>query len=99
MNDTVSIAALRDRARALEPVLRIGKNGLTGSVITEIRKQLKDKKLIKLKLLKPFLEGKDKKTVGREIAEKTGAMVVQQVGFVVVLFWKGNTKKQKNNYS
>ncbi|MBI4150322.1 YhbY family RNA-binding protein [Candidatus Woesearchaeota archaeon] len=84
---SINIPALRDEARNLESIIRIGKNGLTDSVIAEIVSQLKKKRLIKLKLLKAFLEGKDKKETAKEIAEKTKSVLVQQVGFVVVLYW------------
>ena len=76
-----------EKAKALEPVLRIGKNGLTEGMLKEIKEQLKRKKLIKIKFLKSAMEGKDKKKFSGEVAEKTGGEVVYQVGFVVVL-WK-----------
>ena len=74
---------LVERAKLLEPVLRIGKSGLTEGVIAEIKKQLKKKKLIKIKLLKGALG--NRKELAKEIAAKTGSELVQQVGFVVVL--------------
>lgn len=76
---------LREKAKLLEPVIRIGKNGLTEGTIKEIEKQLKKRKLIKIKLLKSFIEGKDKKSAAKEVAEKTNSILVDQVGFVVVL--------------
>ena len=69
----------------MEPVLRIGKSGLTEGVIEEIKKQLKKKKLIKIKFLKSVLEDNDKKKFAKEIASKTDSELVQQVGFVIVL--------------
>ena len=72
-------------AKLLEPVLRIGKSGLTEGAINEIKKQLKKKKLIKIKLLKPALAGKNRKEFAKEIAEKTDSELIQQVGFVAVL--------------
>ena len=79
---------LRDAARGLEPVIRIGKNGLTPGMIGEIGAQLKQRRLIKVRLLQAFTEGKDKKDIAKEITEKTGAVLVQQVGSVVVLYKK-----------
>ena len=35
---------LKEKAKTLEPVIRIGKNGLTESTIKEIKKQLNKKK-------------------------------------------------------
>jgi RNA-binding protein len=82
------IIELRRKAMVLEPVIRIGKNGLTEGAIAEIKKLLKKYKLIKIKMLKGFAMDKNKKTVAREIAEKTDSELVQQVGFVVVLYKK-----------
>jgi RNA-binding protein len=75
-------------SKSLEPVLRIGKSGLAEGVIEEIKRQLKQKKLIKIKLLKSFIGDKDRKLIAEEIAEKTGSELAHQVGFVVVLHKK-----------
>jgi len=76
---------IREKAKALEPVVRIGKSGLTDSVVGEIKKQIKQKGMIKVKMLKSFVGGKDKKESAMELAEKTESSLVQRVGFVVVL--------------
>ena len=77
---------LKEKAKTLEPVIRIGKNGLTESTIKEIKKQLNKKKLIKVKLLRAFISDKNKKEVAKEIAEKTSSQLIYIVGFVVVLY-------------
>ncbi len=77
---------LLEKTNLLKPVLRIGKNGLTENVIKELKNQLKKKKLIKVKLLKSFIEGKDKKKIAKEIANKTNSTIIQQIGFVVVMY-------------
>jgi RNA-binding protein len=76
---------LLEQARLLEPILRIGKNGITESVIAEIKKQLKNRKLIKIKLIKSIMEGPGKKKTAKEIADATDSELIQQVGFVIVL--------------
>ena len=76
---------LLEEAKKLEPILRIGKNGLTQGVIEEIKRQLEKKKLIKIKFLKAVLEGKDKKEFAKEVADMVDAELVQRVGFVIVL--------------
>lgn len=76
---------LRRKAMNLEPVIRIGKNGLTENTFNEIKKILKKRGLIKIKLLKNFIQDKNKKAIAREIAEKTDSELIQQVGFVIVL--------------
>ncbi len=77
---------LRIRSKSLKPVIRIGKNGLTGSQLKEIGKMLQKKKLIKIKMLKSFLEGKDKKEEAKEIAAKLGAELIDSVGFVATVY-------------
>ena len=77
---------LKEKAKTLEPDIRIGKNGLTESTIKEIKKQLNKKKLIKVKLLRAFISDKNKKEVAKEIAEKTSSNLIYMVGFVIVLY-------------
>ncbi len=88
----MKIKQLRGRAKLLEPALRIGKNGLTDNVIQEIKKRLDKEKLIKIKMFGSFLEKKDKKELAKEIAQKTNSILIDRVGFVVVLL-----KKEKIN--
>jgi len=79
---------LVEKAKQLEPILRIGKSGLTEGTINEIKRQLEKNKLIKIKLLKAALEDKDRKTLAKEIAQKTNSELIHQVGFIVVLYKK-----------
>lgn len=70
---------------ALPVLVRIGKAGITETVIDEIKKHLQKRKIVKIKFLPAHAAGKDKRRFARELAEKTGAKLVHQVGFVVVL--------------
>ncbi len=70
---------------ALPILVRIGKAGLTASIIEEIKKHVKKRKVIKVKFLPAHAAGKDKKAFARELAAKTDTRLVSQVGFVVVL--------------
>jgi len=81
-----TLKELKSKALNLEPTIRIGKNGLTDSIIEEIICQLNKRKLVKLKLLRAFAEDIDKKVFAKEIAEKTGSNVVHHVGFVITLY-------------
>jgi len=69
----------------LDPVVRIGKNGLTDTALAEIKLQLNKRKLIKVKFLSGAFEKKTKKATFDELLEKTRAKLVHKVGFVVVL--------------
>jgi RNA-binding protein len=77
------------KARMLEPIVRIGKNGITDNLIEDLKLHLKKRKLIKVKLLKSFIQGKDRKKIAEELAKKTGSKAIQQIGFVVVLQKEG----------
>ena len=77
---------LKDNARQLEPTLRIGKNGLTEGQIQELKKQLLARKLVKIKFLQSFLQEKDRKEAAIEIADKTGAKIIDLTGFVLSIY-------------
>lgn len=79
------IIRLRAKAKSLEPLIRIGKNGLTEGMIKEIRLMLSKKRMIKIKLLKAFIAGKDKKQLAEEIAENTDSILVEQIGNIITL--------------
>ncbi len=82
----IRMKELKNKAKLLEPTIRIGKNGLTESQINEIKKQLNKKRLVKIKLLKSCIAGKDRKDIAGQIAEKTNSAIIEQVGFVFVLY-------------
>ena len=68
-----------------KPIMILGKGGLTENIIKDLKQHLKNKKVIKVKILKSFIEGKNKKEVFNEIAEKTGSELLHKIGFVIVL--------------
>lgn len=79
---------LRSRAKALEPVVRIGKSGLSESMVAEINKNLAKRKLIKIKLLKSSYDRKEKEDLISSIVEKTRSELIESVGNVIVLHKK-----------
>jgi len=81
----MNIIKLRLKAKLMEPIARIGKNGLTDSVIEEIKKLLRKRGLVKIRILKPAFENMNKKEVVKELVDKTDAVLIESVGFVVVL--------------
>jgi RNA-binding protein len=81
----LDIKVLKEKAKDLNPIVRIGKGGLSETVITEVTQQLKKRKLIKVKFLRSALEEVDRKSMVASIVEKTPSILVQNVGFVVVL--------------
>jgi putative YhbY family RNA-binding protein len=97
IDDTLRLK-LRKEATSLEPVAWIGKKGITKEVKLEIEKQLNDKHLIKVKVLRGFLEENelDKKTVAKELAADLKADLIQQVGFAIVLFKRGKARSDSS---
>lgn len=84
--ETLSLKKLKNKARQIESTLRIGKNGLTEGQIKELEKQLRARKLVKIKFLQSFLQEKDRKEAAIEIADKTGAKVIDLTGFVLSIY-------------
>jgi RNA-binding protein len=83
MNEEIKRA--RELAKNMEPLVRIGKNGLTEGIVGEVAKLLKKKKVIKVKFLHAFVEENDRKEAAAELAAKTNSIMVHQVGGIVVL--------------
>ena len=74
---------LRSQAHHLEPVVLIGKQGITDGTIESIDRVLEARELIKIK----FREFKDKKlSLSEKIAELTNSEVVGLIGHTVIIF-------------
>lgn len=82
---------LRKRAKSLEPVVRIGKSGLTESQLGEIERFLKNKELIKIKMLGSA--AKDKDVLIKRVLENTCSELIEKVGNVFVIYKKKEYKK------
>ena len=80
--------ALRSKAKNLEPVVRIGKSGLSESMVGEINKNLLKRKLIKIKLLAPSYGQKGKSDLINSILDKTKSELIESVGNAVVIHKK-----------
>ncbi|MBW2999026.1 YhbY family RNA-binding protein [Candidatus Woesearchaeota archaeon] len=66
--------------------IQVGKNGITPSLIEEIKKHLRAKKDVKVKFLKSFIGDKDR----REVAENLNAQLPKKGKLI------GNTLMIKN---
>ena len=72
----------RALAHALRPVVQVGKQGLSDSVIEATTQALLDHELIKVRLHEP----EDKKAMAAELAERTGAELCGLVGHQAILY-------------
>jgi RNA-binding protein len=79
------ISHLRGLGHNLNPVVMIGNNGLTESVLKEIDNSLKAHELIKIQV-----QGDREAREGmlREICEKTGAVAVHHIGKQLLVYRK-----------
>jgi len=75
---------LRSLAHTRQPVVMIGNNGLSASVLKEIELALNAHELIKIKAASNELE--TRRTWMAEICAGTGASPVQQIGKVLVIY-------------
>lgn len=66
--------------------LQIGKAGVNEKVIKEIKRQLKDKELIKIRFAKSI--SSEKETYINEIIRKTNAKLIDLRGNVAIIFKK-----------
>lgn len=82
-------SVLRGIASTYETIFQVGKNGIQDTLVTQVNDALRARELIKLRVLdnSPYTA----REAADEIAEKTGADVVQVVGSRFVLF-KRNPK-------
>ena len=82
-------SVLRGIASTYETIFQVGKNGIQDTLITQVNDALRARELIKLRVLdnSPYTA----REAADEIAEKTGADVVQVVASRFVLF-KRNPK-------
>ena len=83
----------RIKQQAMDPDLiisvRIGRNGLTDSLVQEMQDQLSKRGLVKVKANRGIVEGSDERLgLFGAIAESTNSQVVFQRGNVAV-FWSG----------
>ncbi len=80
------IYQLRTEATKIKPLINIGKNGITESVLEEIKKQLKANRLLKIKMLKTSAEGEDIKQSAEKLAADTKSTLIDVRGSTVVLY-------------
>lgn len=77
-------AYLRSLAMNIDPVFRIGKDGITPELCEGVREALEARELIKISVLKNCFE--DPKELLQTLAERTNSLPVQTIGRKMVLY-------------
>lgn len=75
---------LKGLAMKTEPIFQVGKSSITPEFTEAVREALDKRELIKLHVLKNNAD--DKQELAQTLAERTGSIVVQVIGNMIVLF-------------
>ncbi|MGI6070019.1 MAG: ribosome assembly RNA-binding protein YhbY [Blautia sp.] len=86
-------AYLKSLAMNIDPILQLGKNGLTPENTASVAEALEARELIKISVLQNCLE--DPKEMAQTLAERTHSQVVQVIGKKIVLYKEGKKEKKK----
>ena len=77
----------------MDPILQLGKGGLTPENTASVDEALAARELIKISVLQNCLE--DPKEMAQVLAERTHSQVVQVIGKKIVLYREGKKEKKK----
>lgn len=85
-------AQLRAKANPLEPIIQIGKDGISDNLIAQADDALDARELIKIRV---HLETapESPREFANKLAEKLGAEVIQVIGGVIVIYRKADKEK------
>jgi len=75
---------LRALGNALDPIVQVGKSGVTDNVIFSLNEALAARELVKVRVLKNCLD--DTKEVAENLSKKTDSHLVQVIGRNVILY-------------
>lgn len=86
------IRFLRGQAHGLKALLQIGAKGVSDAVIAELDLALEHHELLKVKIAAEDREARD--TMIAELAERSGAALVQRIGHIAVLYRQSKDHRQ-----
>lgn len=85
-------AAWRAKANSLEPIIQIGKEGITDNLLTQIDDTLDVRELIKVRVHLETAPQKPREFADA-IGEKLGADIIQVIGGVIVIYRKADPER------
>ena len=86
-------AYLRGLAMKMEPIIQLGKNGVTPENTESVNEALTARELIKISVLQNCLY--DPREMAEVLAERTRSQVVQVIVRKIVLYREGKNEKKK----
>ena len=86
-------AYLKGLAMKIDPILQLGKSGVTPEITASVEEALAARELIKINVLQNCLF--DIREMADMLAERTNSIVVQVIGRKIVLYRQGKGDKKK----
>ena len=83
-------ATLRSKAQSLDPIVMVGRDGITEGVVAALDAALTDHDLVKVR----FQDFKElAKDLSKDLAQRTDSLLVSTTGFTAVFYRKNPEKK------
>lgn len=86
-------AYLKGLTMTMDPILQLGKGGLTPENTAAVDEALAARELIKISVLQNCLD--DPRQMAEVLAERTRSQIVQVIGKKIVLYREGKNEKKK----
>jgi len=83
---------LRGQAHGLKPLLQVGGKGITDALVTQLDGALEHHELLKVEVAAEDRETRD--AMIEELAQRSGAALVQRIGHVAILYRPSKDKRQ-----
>jgi len=84
--DKKKLAELRSRSKLLDPIVRIGKNGVNENLLNDIKIHLKKRRLIKIKLLRSALSSGSIDDVIKAVITDCSCILIDRIGLTFSVY-------------
>lgn len=82
--DGRQVRHLRALAHHLEPIVQVGKEGISDAVVRAALEAIRDHELVKVRL--PQVDKAERTAMSAELVRATSALLVAEIGRIVVLY-------------
>lgn len=86
---------IKRELNAEKPTIRIGKEGAAPQIANEVSRQLDQREMVKVKILKSALKNEMAKNVAAKIAQKTSSTLIDVRGHTFILYRPRRRKGEK----
>lgn len=83
---------LKSLANNLDPIIQLGKNGVTENFIKQVDELLESREIVKISVLKNCFE--DPKEIASQLVEELKAEFVQSIGRKIVIYRESEENKE-----